>query len=375
MKADSLPKAAVGIHKVHHHSSNRSNPTQTPPICHRCGGPHLATVCRFIQEKCRACGKIGHIAKVCWSKLTTKGTSTAPRSNRPHSKPAANRTHSLEISTASATDDSIATIDSSMSPESYNMFSVSAKSEPITIPVTINNIPLHMELDTGAAVSVISETTFNTVFKKSISIQPSNITLCTYLGKELPVLGKAEVEVQYESQKASLPLIAIQGQGASLFGHNWLSNIQLNWPTIHSITPDHSVQELINKHSRLFRSELGTLQGVEAKIFVPPKTQPRFYKPRPVAYAMKAKVEQELDRLQKEGVIKPIQFSDWVAPIVPVIKSDGTIRICGDYSVTVNAISKLDSYPLPKVDDLFTAMSGESSLRSWIYHMHISNFY
>ena len=153
-------------------------------------------------------------------------------------------------------------------------------------------------------------------------------------------------------------MIVIQGQGASLFGCNWLSNIQLNWPTIHSIKPDHSVQELINKHSKLFRSELGTLQGVEAKIFVPPKTQPRFYKPHPVAYAMKAKVEQELDRLQKEGVIKPIQFSDWAAPIVPVIKSNGTIHICGDYSVTVNAVSKLDSYPLPKVDDLFTAMSG-----------------
>lgn len=61
---------------------------------------------------------------------------------------------------------------------------------------------------------------------------------------------------------------------------------------------------------------------------------------------MKDKVEQELTRLQHEEVISPVQFSDWAAPIVPVTKSDGTIRICGDYSVTVNAVSKLNQYPL-----------------------------
>ena len=73
---------------------------------------------------------------------------------------------------------------------------------------------------------------------------------------------------------------------------------------------------------------------------------------------MKEKVERELDRLQEAGVITPVEFSDWAAPIVPVVKSDGSIRICGDYSVTVNAVSKLDNYPLPRVEDLFTAMSG-----------------
>ncbi|XP_011408064.1 PREDICTED: uncharacterized protein LOC105315208, partial [Amphimedon queenslandica] len=36
--------------------------------CYRCGGSHLANKCRFIKKRCRACGKMGHIARVCRSK-------------------------------------------------------------------------------------------------------------------------------------------------------------------------------------------------------------------------------------------------------------------------------------------------------------------
>ena len=53
-----------------------------------------------------------------------------------------------------------------------------------------------------------------------------------------------------------------------------------------------------------------------------------------------------------------MQFSDWSAPIVPVIKTDGSILVCGDYKVTVNAVAKPEIYPLPRVDDRFTGLSG-----------------
>ena len=40
------------------------------------------------------------------------------------------------------------------------------------------------------------------------------------------------------------------------------------------------------------------------------------------------------------------------------MKADGTIRICGDFKLTVNKVSKLDRYPLPRIEDLFTNLSG-----------------
>jgi ribosome-interacting GTPase 1 len=62
--------------------------------------------------------------------------------------------------------------------------------------------------------------------------------------------------------------------------------------------------------------------------------------------------------LQEEGTIEPVQFADWAAPIVPIVKDDKSIRICGDYKVTVNQVAKLDNYPIPKAEDLFTTLSG-----------------
>ena len=48
-------------------------------------------------------------------------------------------------------------------------------------------------------------------------------------------------------------------------------------------------------------------------------------------YALKAKVEEELDHLTADGIIEPRQFADWAAPIVPALKGDQTVHICGDF--------------------------------------------
>ena len=77
---------------------------------------------------------------------------------------------------------------------------------------------------------------------------------------------------------------------------------------------------------------------------------------------MRTKVEEKLERLTKEGIIEPVQYAEWAAPIVPVLKSDKTsVRICGDFKLTVNQVSKLDRYPIPKVEDLFATLADGKS--------------
>ena len=46
--------------------------------------------------------------------------------------------------------------------------------------------------------------------------------------------------------------------------------------------------------------------------------------------------------------MEPVQFTEWAAPIVPIVKYDKSIRICGDYKVTVNQPVNLDNYHILK---------------------------
>ena len=77
-----------------------------------------------------------------------------------------------------------------------------------------------------------------------------------------------------------------------------------------------------------------------------------------MAHLLKDKVAQEIDRLQELGVITPVTHSEWAAPIVPILKGEGSIRLCGDYKVTVNPVLNVDTYPLHHIEDLFAAVSG-----------------
>ena len=74
-----------------------------------------------------------------------------------------------------------------------------------------------------------------------------------------------------------------------------------------------------------------------------------------VPLALQEKVDLELMQLEGAGVIEPIQFSEWATPIV---KSNGMVRVRGDYKVTINKSVNVDSYTLPLISDLFASLPG-----------------
>ncbi len=66
-------------------------------------------------------------------------------------------------------------------------------------------------------------------------------------------------------------------------------------------------------------------------------------------------VREEVQRMLQDNIIRPSR-SPWAAPVVLVKKKDGSIRFCVDYR-KLNAVTKRDVYPLPRIDDALDAFS------------------
>ena len=54
----------------------------------------------------------------------------------------------------------------------------------------------------------------------------------------------------------------------------------------------------------------------------------------------------------------PVTFSSWAAPVVPV-KRDGNVRHYGCYKLTINSVANNKVHPLPRIEELFTSVSGD----------------
>ena len=324
---------------------------QVKKPCTRCGKPgHTAHECRFRDAECHACGKKGHIASACRSKPQArpqrKGTQLTYRNKiRPQG------THALH-------EEKQVTENTDSEAEEFPLFKFNEpSSNPIEIQVKINDQSLTMEVDTGAAVSIISDSTRKKLFPH-LKLQPSKLILKTYTNERMQIVGQLNVYVQYGEQRKPLALVVVSGDGPNLFGRNWLKYIRLEWHRIATVrTKPQQLQTLLQEHQSLFKNELGTVQPYRATLHVQPNAKPRFFKPRPVPFAIKDAIGQELDRLEKQGIIRRVDHSEWAAPIVAVPKKDGRFRLCGDYKVTINQVLEVDQYPLPNPEELLATLA------------------
>ena len=142
--------------------------------------------------------------------------------------------------------------------------------------------------------------------------------LCTYTGEELKILGFSTVAVKDQFQKERLKLLVVAGSGPSLTGCDWLTRIWLDWQKLNHLQsrPPRSLQATLDNHGVIFKDELGLLKGTSVKIQLKSGAQPCFCNVRSVLYALRPRVEQELEHLECTGIIKPVEFSEGAVPIV-----------------------------------------------------------
>lgn len=301
--------------------------------CYRCGGPHTPNVCKFKYEKCFGCQKTGHVSKMCQQ----RNQAVTHRNARQKQ----NKTHVLSGDECESDLDCLFTLRSSV--------------PPLYVDVQVNGCMLTFQVDTGASRTVINKQLFtrhiNSPLKKTTR------SLRTYTGEAVNIFGEADVEVSHEDKTVTLPLLVVGGNGPSLLGRDWLKHLNIDLSIFNIDNHEQKLQDLLNQHASVFQDSPGCLRDVTVTLHVDANAQPKFCKPRQPPYALRDSIEEELNRLQRDGIIAPVEFSEWATPIVPVRKKDGTIRICGDYKTTVNRVTKSDNYPIPRIEDLAYALS------------------
>lgn len=304
----------------------------TARVCYRCGNRH-AGECRFANAVCRFCRKRGHLERICMLK----------------------KKRAIKRDVNFTEDERVDHLNGIYSIQS------TTRVPPYEVEVLIANVPISMQVDTGSSFSLLNEHTWGTLRGRlgRDALQPVQLSLRTWNESPVKLIGQATLSVKYKEVIQNLNVIVAKGTGPNLLGRDWLAplNITMN---INFVTHEDQkqVESVIAKHTEVFKNGLGTYRGSPVAIHIKPGANPRFLKARPVPFALKERVEKEIDRLQREGVLRPVSFSEWATPVVPIVKKTGEIRLCGDYRSTVNEATESDTYPMPTANEVFATVAG-----------------
>nr|XP_037288668.1 uncharacterized protein K02A2.6-like [Rhipicephalus microplus] len=201
-----------------------------------------------------------------------------------------------------------------------------------------------MEVDSGSTFWLISEATARQIFPNGRipKLKQLDVVMKDYQGNCIAVQGMATVTVKFRGFAGPLKLVIVKGQRQSLLGLDWFPALGIK------VTGVHRMDELATAFDKLFEEFAvvfdGGLGATRDHLRVP--------------FALRQKIDAELDKLLQQGVLEPVDCAEWETPIVTPLKGNGDIRICADYKCTINKALQQHAYPVPVVSHVLASLSG-----------------
>ncbi|OON19082.1 retroviral aspartyl protease, partial [Opisthorchis viverrini] len=193
---------------------------------HGCGGRHNNPKdCRHTQAVCNRCKKRGHLGNVCRSapafETNAAVTNQVTRSEIPE----------YVVHAAAAT---------------------KRVQLPYQVELQVNNASVVFELDTGSAVTICSEKSWQDNLEATVKgkLQQAPVRLRTYTGEEVKLLGKKNVNVSYKGVTVNETIYIAEGSGRNLLGRDWLH--QLPILMLIQVSTLLEVQYLIRNYEEVF---------------------------------------------------------------------------------------------------------------------------
>ncbi|XP_039450654.1 uncharacterized protein K02A2.6-like [Culex pipiens pallens] len=312
----------------------RDNIPKSP--CWSCGGMHYMDECKFREHKCRDCNRVGHREGYC-SCFSAKNRTKKEHKFQP--KPQQKQRSSKSV-----------TVGSIQQGRRYTT-------------VGINGVPVELQLDSGSDITILSYQNWEKAGRPPTV--PPDCSARAASGDKLNISGMFSATISiggvHKQGKCyvSGPQLNLNVLGADAMDKFGLWDVPLSsiCNLVASADEDADVAELKSRFADVFSDRAGVCKKTQVHLDLKPDAKPVFRQKRPVAYSMEAIVEDELQRLQDLGIITPVTYADWAAPIVVVRKPDRSIRICADYSTGLNNALEPNSHPLPLPEDIFARMA------------------
>ena len=320
-------------------------PALKAKFCMRCGKTnHTSMECRFSKAQCHYCHKTGHLASVCLKKKKDKKEEVKViTSERP-----VQRINSVP------------------------------GNHPARLTLEVNRKSFIFEVDSGARDNFCSTKTWTKLGKPPLQTAPTRYITAT--GSSVPVLGTFRAKVSRDNLTKVIAFNVSSLQHLDIIGRTAICDLEINILSLLKGTsstavnviekndqPEGELREACRKLCKefpdLFKKELGCLKDFELEVAFKPDATPIFHKPRTVPYALLEDLNAAYEAGIRKGVWVPTSFNDYGTPVVPIRKTPpprqkAKLRVCGDYSVTVNPQLETHRHPIPRPEDLMHKLGG-----------------
>lgn len=221
---------------------------------------------------------------------------------------------------------------------------------PVMLDCLVNNVHISFEVDSGSFLSTINENELGKL--NNVNILPTQKRAKGYSNNVIKFRGEVELCISFKGFEIIHKFLIVNRDSISLLGRDLCRklNIQFMIPSGESINNVKS--NILSRYEKYLSDDFKSSVQDKISFDISSDTVPIFCKARTVPVRYKELVRVELKRLLDSGIIRKVFNSKWACPTVNVLKANGQIRICGDYSLTINRCMTTVQYPVPNIDDV-----------------------